>query len=223
MRPKSTKNCEGCEECEQPVTTNSIKDGMWSSLLQHKKILINGEIDDSLIERAVMQIVLFNEYDDEQESLIKNYVREPIHVIIHSDGGSLDAAFALISVIEESKTMVHTSVLGKAYSAGFLILIAGDYRTAGRYSRAMLHQGSSGISGDFSRNIKYAKHWEKIQNQVDKYVVEKTKIKGKKLTEIFETSTDWYFDAEEMMKFGVVDDIQGITDVPVEEVEDDVE
>jgi ATP-dependent Clp protease, protease subunit len=200
----------GCEDCEEPSPMSqpySLPERTWEGLLPHKKILINGIIDESLIEKAVIQIFLMNGYDKAMKDENPSYQAEPIIVYINSSGGALDEAFSLVSAIEASDTPVVTVALGKAYSAGFLILLAGHARYAQSRSTLMYHQGSAGIGGEFSKIIEYAEHWRKCQNIVDEYVMKKTKIKKKQLESIYNNRTDSYMSADTAISLGVIDGV----------------
>lgn len=201
-----TKDCEECDQ-QQDLMGSNLKDRVWNAYLGEKKILINCDIDDSLIEKAVMQIFSFNQYDKAQLPANPSYVPEPIFVFLNSGGGLLDEAFSLISAIEASRTPVVTVALGKCASAAFLILLSGHARFGQQFTQYMYHQGSAGIGGEFSRMIEYAKHWEFCQGVVEDYVIKKTKIKRKKLNEIFHGKQDWYLGTKEAMELGIIDGI----------------
>ena len=200
------KKVTDCEECDEQDSNSGmpLREKIWSVLLQDKNILINGDIDEQLIEKAVMQIYIFNEIDDYNETQAVGYVRQPIKIFINSSGGLLDEAFSLISAIESSKTPVITIGLGKVMSAAFLILLSGHTRLAQRYSTLMYHQGSAGIIGEFNKMIEYAKHWENCQTIVEDYVIRQSKIKKKKLQEIFSHKQDWYMNASEAYDLGII-------------------
>jgi ATP-dependent Clp protease protease subunit len=209
-KSKKCKNCEECDGEEGYPQTGGIRDGVWNTFIQQKKIIITESISDSLIEKAVLQIYAINNYDDEQEATYVGFKRTPIEVFINTNGGTLDEAFSLISAIETSKTPVHTIALGKAWSAGFLILLAGHVRFAQPWSNLMYHQGSAGITSEFSKAIEYAEYWKRTQRRVEEYVASRTKIKKKKLRKIFHHSTDWYITTEEAIKHGVIEGIYGV-------------
>ena len=202
---------KGCEECEDDIQSQmsnlGMKERVWEGLLSQKKILLNGEINESLIEKAVIQIFQMNEFDKQQTDTYVGYQPEPIKIFINTSGGTLDEAFSLVSAIEASTTPVVTIALGKAYSAGFLILLAGHARFAQTYSTIMLHQGSAGIGGEFSKVIEYAEHWKKCQGIVDDYIIRKTKIKRKQLSQIFNNRQDLYLDTTTAIELGCIDGI----------------
>lgn len=193
-------NCEECEQMMDP--TQSFKEKIWATQLQTRQILISGDIKEDLIEKAVIQIFNFNQIDDEMR--LESQERQPVLIYINSSGGLLDEAFSLVSAIESSRTPVITVALGKAYSAGFLILLAGHKRFAQKYSTLMYHQGSAGVVGEFNRMIEYAKHWESCQTEIEEYVLKQTKIKKKKLQDIFSHKQDWYIKSKEALELGII-------------------
>lgn len=196
-----------CEEDQQGNIGSNLKERVWNAYLAEKKIILNGDIDDTLIEKAVMQIFSYNHYDANMIQNQVGYQPEPIYVFINSSGGLLDEAFSLISAIEASTTPVVTVALGKAYSAGFLILLAGHARFAQARSSLMYHQGSAGVVGEFNKMIEYAKHWESCQSDVEEYVIKKTKIKKKQLKQIFDNKTDFYMNATTALELGCIEGI----------------
>jgi ATP-dependent Clp protease, protease subunit len=199
------KNCEENEESGRD--SGSFQERMWFNQLTQKEIILNGEIKEDIIEKAVIHIFNFNKMDDENEKQIANYERQPITVYINSPGGLLDEAFSLIAAIESSKTPVITIGLGKAMSSGFLILLAGHYRVVQKYTSLMYHQGSVGYMGEFGKHFEVAEYWKECQSKVEKYIVKNTKIKKSKLEQVFKNKTDWYINPKEAKELGIVDEI----------------
>lgn len=183
---------------------------VYSEQLNFKEIVLNGDINDSLIEKALVPIINFNRYDDEMEAKVnayskEPYVREPIKIFIHSSGGSIEPCMSLVSAIKSSKTPVHTYALGKAYSAGFLILIAGHQRFAQEYSMMMLHPGSGGYVGTFPSILKHADHIHELQVRINEFISDHTYVSMDELQEMCEHELDWYMYSEEALCRGVVD------------------
>ena len=202
-----TKYSKNCEDSPALDSYGGFQEKMWVNQLTQKEIIINGEIREDIIEKAVIHIINFNKIDDEQEASVKDYVRTPITIFINSPGGYLDEAFSLISAIETSQTPVLTFGLGKCFSAAFLILLAGHVRACQKYTNLMYHQGSGGFAGEFGKHYEYVEHYKNCQDKVEQYVIEKTKIKKKKLEEIFRNKTDWFIDPEEAKELGIIDEI----------------
>jgi ATP-dependent Clp protease protease subunit len=188
---------------------SSLIDRIWETQLDLKQILINEDVGKSLIEKAVIQIFNINMVDDAEEKNNPNYVRAPIKVLINSDGGMVDEAFSLVSAIESSVTTVHTVALGKAYSAGLLILLAGHERYCQKYTMMMLHQMKAGglDQAEVATILEYSEVWKIQQDIIESWIASKTRITPKKLRDNFSKKHNWYFGAEEALKLGVVHSI----------------
>lgn len=182
----------------------------WVQNLENRVITINFPISDNLIDLAVLPILQINAHDDNVASQIPTYIREPITVYINTDGGSIDPCFSLVSAIEASKTPVHTVLLGKAYSAGFIILLAGHKRSCQIHSSGLYHQGSSITGGTFADIEEYSNHFMRIQERIHELILRRTNISPEMLDDIFRSKHDWYLEAIDMYELGVVDEIIGV-------------
>ena len=137
------KLCEECDEDESEQGRGSLRDRVYEAqLANNREIIINQVIDETVVERVVVQIQNINRADDstEQEfakAEITGFKREPITILCCSPGGSVDLAFSVVSAIEASKTPVITVGIGMALSGGFLILLSGHTRYMQRYASAM--------------------------------------------------------------------------------------
>lgn len=74
--------------------------------------------------------------------------RRPIVIYIDSYGGSIDALSKMLETLDEVPNTVVTACMGKAMSCGAILLSHGDVRFCGKHSRVMVHEASSGTSGD---------------------------------------------------------------------------
>lgn len=201
--------CEGCEteDPNEAYAKATLKDQLWGHFLQQKKIVINEIVTDHLIEKAIMQIYQFNEIDDAMFAQDDRYRPQPIKVFINTLGGDGDIAMSFASAVATSKTPVHTIALGRAMSAGFIMLLAGHRRFCQPYSLLMHHQGSSGIAGEFKSIQDFSTFCDNYQNIIDAYVIKQTKIKTKKLKEVFNHKQDWYIHSQEALELGIVHEI----------------
>lgn len=205
MKYFTKRQCEDTED--QGMQIGAIRDRIWEAHANDREIIINGEIDDKLIEMVCFVIMDINKVDDMNQAAILNYEREPIKVFIHSSGGDINSCMAVCSAIKASKTPVWTIAMGKAYSAGFLMLISGRERYAQLYSDAMYHQGASGMLGKFMDMYEYSDYIEKLDNKVQQFVLDHTLISQEDLDECHLRKVDWYMDTKEMLELGVVDGV----------------
>jgi ATP-dependent Clp protease, protease subunit len=207
---KKTVCDDDAEDCEIVMPFDPGK--VYQEQLGFREIILTGDIADNLIEKAVIPIINFNRYDDEMEETINKvskepYKREPIRILIHTGGGAIEPCMSLVSAIKSSKTPIHTIALGKAYSAGFLILIAGHERFAQEFSSVMIHPGSGGYIGTFPSIIKHADKVHELQERINGFIRDHSYISMEDLQEMCEHETDWYMYAEEALCRGVIDGI----------------
>ena len=169
------------------------------------------QVDQSSIGELTQKIIEINNDDDHLKKVYSiynlEYKPDPIKIYIDSYGGGVYQCFGLLSVIERSETPIHTIVTGCAMSCGFLLLISGHKRFAHKMSTPLYHQVSTGFFGkvqDMEEKVEEAK---RLQEQIEDYTKEKTKIGKKKLKKVLENTIDWYMTSEEALELGVVDEI----------------
>ena len=85
---------------------------------QFRSIILSNDIDNESVEEVIQFILDANEYDDEQDSVSKDFERKPIKLVVNSFGGVIYDGFALIGVIKTSRTPIHTYCYGYAMSMG---------------------------------------------------------------------------------------------------------
>lgn len=172
--------------------------------LDERRLYINYEITDDIIDEICYHILRYNRLDKD----LKLEERTPITLYVNTDGGLLYSANTLISLIQNSTTPVHTVNLGRCFSAGFLIFIAGHQRYSLDSGIFLLHEGQN---GDINATGKYFDRaaFEKnvIEKKVKDYVLEKTAITSKMYDKNYRT--EWYMSAEKAMELNICDYIVG--------------
>lgn len=166
--------------------------------IQRRILWIDDFIDESLLFQ-VKQILNWN-CEDVGKSIEQ---RQPIRLLIFSPGGELDPAFSLIDAIRLSETPVTTINMGNAMSAGLYILLAGHKRYCLPHSIAMWHQGSSVLGGSAGQTLAAAQQYKSQLDRIKDYTLSRTKITPAQYKKRQED--DWYFDAKDQLKYGIVD------------------
>lgn len=206
------KQCDEEETEGQELNIANFKLNIWAQQLENfREIVINEDITDKLVETAILQIINIGRYDDAMETQVVGYEREPIKILLNTGGGELDPALSLCAAIEMSKTPVHTVALGKACSAGFLILICGHKRYAQQYSRLMYHTGSSGYIGVITDILEHGDYLASLNEMIQTIVQNHTNITEEQLDDVFMRKTDWYLTIGEALELGVIDGIYGMS------------
>jgi ATP-dependent Clp protease protease subunit len=172
-----------------------------------RTIILCGEVDDNTVYDLMEMICDINEYDDENEDNVRDYERKPIKMIINSFGGSVYDGFALIGVMENSKTPIHTYCYGSAMSMGFIIYISTHVRFAHKTSTLMYHEISDVFWGNITGAKQNIKECERIQKVYDDYVLSRTKIPVDKMNDYKARKDDWYMSAQEGLKYKIINKI----------------
>lgn len=132
--------------------------------LRKREIVWNDEIDDATID-----IALYIKKWNEEDKGVAPENRKPIKIFINSDGGSVDTVLHVIDMIRLSKTPIYTIGMGRVYSAGGLLLMAGHKRYIFSHTSCLIHDGSSGAIGSIGKmldNLEFTKRLEEKNEAV---------------------------------------------------------
>ena len=180
-------------------------------LPKDRNLYLNKQVDQASMGDLTQKIIDINENDLFLTKLYNahdiDYVAKPIKIYIDSPGGTVYNCFGVLSVIENSKTPIHTIVTGHAMSCAFMILICGHKRFAHKLSTPLYHQVSGGAFGTLKDMEDRLVEVKRLQKTLEDITIQKTAITAKKLKEIYNEKTDWYMTAEEALSLKVVDEI----------------
>ncbi|MDD3799260.1 MAG: ATP-dependent Clp protease proteolytic subunit [Novosphingobium sp.] len=170
---------------------------IFSRLLRERIVFVTGEVEDHMASLIVAQLLFL-----ESENPSK-----PISMYINSPGGVVTAGLAIHDTMQYIKPRVSTVCVGQACSMGSFLLAAGEpgMRIALPNARIMIHQPSGGARGMASDIEIQAREILRLRKRLNDYYVKYT---GKSLKEIEEAvDRDTWLDADEAMKFGLVDKV----------------
>jgi len=170
---------------------------IFSRLLRERIIFLTGPIEDNLASLVCAQLLfLESEAPD-----------EPINLYINSPGGVVSAGLAMYDTMQYIKPPVSTVCLGQAASAASLILCAGasGSRYATPNSKIMIHQPSGGFSGQATDIKIQAEEILKTKKRINEIYQKHLNISINEIDKAMER--DKFFDAEEAMKFGLIDKV----------------
>lgn len=131
--------------------------------------------------------------------------RQPIKLYIHSPGGYLTSAFAIIDTVKLSKTPVHTIAIGDVYSGGFFIFLAGDKKYTYPHASFLYHEGATTNGGDANKFRNFAKFYEVQLEQLRQIVLKNSSITEEEYEK--HIKDDWWLTAEEAVSYGIADEI----------------
>lgn len=170
---------------------------IFSRLLKERIIFITGGIEDHMANLIVAQL-LFLEAEDPKKD---------IYIYVNSPGGSVTAGMAIIDTMHHIKPDVATVCVGMAASMGSLILSQGakGKRSILPNAEVMIHQPLGGAYGQATDIDITARHILKTRDRLNKMLAKAT---GQKLQQIEkDVERDFFMDAEEALKYGIVDKI----------------
>lgn len=174
----------------------------FTQLLNNRTIIFNQEVDERIFERVIIPLLDFE----------KDNSQDPVTLLIATVGGSLSDGFVLCNIIDQYKKPLNIIIFGYAASMGTIILAAGSNnpnvtRMCYPFSYALLHAGSTAFSGE-SLSVEDAMDFNKrIDNKVRQFITSHTKVTPEEYKE--HERKQWFFDADEMLKYGFVDAIIG--------------
>lgn len=179
--------------------------------LHTSKLLMLSEIEDKEVNKVIEAIYSFNEEESQKVINIQeqpNYIPEPIRIVLKSEGGSMYDGLALIDVIENSKIPIHITAHGCVMSMALNVLVSGHQRFCSKNTTFMYHESwynmpDSGIQ-EHKAELKEA---ERLNELCDNYLISRTKFTMDVLEKTRKSRKNWYFDANEALKYGVVNEI----------------
>jgi ATP-dependent Clp protease protease subunit len=170
---------------------------IYSRLLKERIIFLTGGIDDAVANTVVAQLLFLQAEDPKKD----------IMLYINSPGGVITSGLAILDTMAHIKPDVSTICIGMAASMASVLLSAG---TKGKRfilpnSEVMIHQPWGGAQGQATDIEISARHILKARDRLNKILAKNT---GQKLEKIAQdVDRDFFMDAEESLKYGIVDHI----------------
>lgn len=186
------------EKDEKSTEANEIVD---QKLLENRKIFLWGTVDDDSARDIVSKLLYLETSSPETE----------ITLFINSPGGIISSGMAIIDTMSLISSPVTTVCMGLAASMGSLLLAAGE--KGSRYifpnGKVMIHQPSVdflyGQATDLEIQTKQIlKTRNLVATMLGKY------CKRRKDSIIKDMDRDYWMDAEESIKYGIVDSIYSL-------------
>jgi ATP-dependent Clp protease protease subunit len=168
-------------------------EGMASRLLKIRTVIVNGQIDESVAEKVMAQLLIL---DSESH--------DPIRVIITSQGGHVDSGYAIYDVLRYVESPVITIAAGWVASIAVPIFLGADEKH--RYSlpntRFLLHQPSGGAGGQASDIRIAAEEILKLKDRLNRLIAQETGRAPELVAE--DCDRNFWMSAEEALEYGLV-------------------
>ncbi len=187
-----------------PTVVKKTRTGMraydiYSRLLEDRIVFVGGAIDNNLANSVIAQMLF----------LASNDPKKDIKLYINSPGGAVTSALAIYDTMQYIEAPISTVCVGMAFSAGAVLLAAGDKgkRFALPNSEMLLHQVavSGGVTGPAVEIEIAAKHILELKNRINKILHQHTGQALKKIEQ--DTDRDFYLTSQEAKKYGLIDEV----------------
>jgi ATP-dependent Clp protease protease subunit len=172
---------------------------IFSRLLKERIIMINGQIEDTMANLIVAQLLFLAAENSRQE----------INMYINSPGGVITAGLAIYDTMRMLPCPVSTTCVGFAASFGTILLMAGDHgmRRSLPHARIHMHQpliqgGIGGQASDIDIQAREIIHTRDVINEIIQHHT------GQPLERIRkDTDRDYFMSPAEAIEYGIVDEV----------------
>lgn len=167
---------------------------LYSRMLKDRIIFLSGEINDSIANIVISELL----YLDNQNN-------EDIYLYINSPGGSITAGMSVYDTMNFINSKVITIGLGMCASMAAFLLSSGNTRYALPNTEIMIHQPIGGAQGQATDIKIAAERIIKLKSKLNKILAKNTKQNISKITK--DTERDNFLSAEEALEYGLIDKI----------------
>ena len=172
---------------------------IFSRLLRERIIMINGQIEDTMANLVVAQLLFLAAEDSKRE----------VNVYINSPGGVVNAGLAIYDTMRILPCPISTTCVGFAASFGTILLMAGDrgLRRSLPHARIHIHQplihgGISGQATDIDIQAKEILHTRDVLNGIIEHHTGQTLERIRK-----DTDRDFCMSPAEALEDGIIDEV----------------
>lgn len=177
----------------------------FDKLMNQRTIIFNQEVDERIVERVAIPLLDFE----------KDSSNDPVTLIFSTVGGSVSDGFVLCNIIDNYQKPLDIIVLGYAASMGTIMLAAGSKnpnvtRKCYPFTYALLHAGSTAFSGESLTVQDTLEFNKRVDEKVKQFVISHTNVSEDEYMQ--HERKQWFLDADDMLKYGFVDEIIGKED-----------
>ncbi len=177
-----------------------------SRLLRERIIFLTGQVEDTMASSICMQLLFLEAENPKKE----------ISMYINSPGGVVSSGLSIYDTMQFIRCPVSTTIMGQAASMGSLLAVGGTkgMRYALPNASIMVHQPSGGFQGQVTDILIHARNVENLRKRLNGIYVKHTGRTVKEIEDALER--DNFMTAEEALKFGHIDKVLEMRDIPPE-------
>ena len=183
----------------RPGDVGAQRQGDWSTevrgrLFEHRTILIRGVLDDDAATRAGAELMTLDATGDSR-------------VTVHLDaaGGSLEAAFAVMDVIDLLGVPVHVLCVGRAEGTAVGVLAVSSRRASTPHARIRLSDPVAMMAGPASELARWAEHHIEQLRRFHQRVAQSVRRPFADVAADFASGR--YLSPQDALAYGLIDEI----------------
>ena len=167
---------------------------LYSRLLQDRIIFLTGEIDDTISNIIISELLYLD-----------NISHENIYLYINSPGGAITSGMGIYDTMRFIESKVITIGVGMCASMAAFLLSSGDERYILPNAEVMIHQPLGGAQGQATDIKIAAERIIKLKEKLNRILSNNTHQPIEKIYE--DTERDNFLNAKEAKEYGLIDDI----------------
>lgn len=167
---------------------------LYSRLLQDRIIFLTGEIDDTISNIIISELLYLD-----------NINHENIYLYINSPGGAITSGMGIYDTMRFIESKVITIGVGMCASMAAFLLSSGDERYVLPNAEVMIHQPLGGAQGQATDIKIAAERIIKLKEKLNRILSDNTHQPIEKIYE--DTERDNFLSAKEAKEYGLIDDI----------------
>lgn len=182
---------------------------IYSRLLKERIIFLGTPVTDEIASLIIAQMLFLEAEDPDKD--ITFYVNSP--------GGAVTAGLAIYDTMQYVRCDIATLCMGQAASMGAVLLAAGTEgkRYALPNSRILIHQPMGGFQGQATDIDIQAQEILRMRHDLNRILALHTGQNVRKIKK--DTERDFFMNAEEAKKYGIIDKVLEKRANPDEETE----
>lgn len=167
---------------------------LYSRLLQDRIIFLTGEINDTISNIIISELLYLD-----------NISHENIYLYINSPGGVITSGMGIYDTMRFIESKVITIGVGMCASMAAFLLSSGDERYVLPNAEVMIHQPLGGAQGQATDIKIAAERIIKLKEKLNRILSNNTHQPIEKIYE--DTERDNFLNAKEAKEYGLIDDI----------------
>ena len=200
------------DELLNTLGNDSIYEEIIKSNLEDRRIVLNNNIDSSIVEDVILHILRWNQEDKGKDK--EN--RKPIWLYINSNGGDTVSGFNALDIIQNSQTPVNGVILSCAASMAGYLIMGCTKRYCFANSIILIHDGEIGAQNSTSKMKDTMRFFDAMEERTKQFVLNNTKITSEFYDSIYQKEY-YIFGNEEGKELGIIDYVIG-EDVSLSEI-----